>query len=68
MRKIKDGNIEFIGRKDYQVQINGIRVELGEIEDIILKEIKEINMVKVLYETINFIAFIKRKKQSYPTI
>jgi len=28
----KDGNIEFLGRMDTQVKINGYRVELGEIE------------------------------------
>ena len=27
-----DGNIEFLGRTDHQVKINGYRVELGEIE------------------------------------
>lgn len=27
-----DGNIEFLGRLDNQVKINGYRVELGEIE------------------------------------
>ena len=61
-KRLKDGNIEFIGRKDYQVQINGIRVELGEIEDIILKEIKEINMVKVLYENNKLYCFYQAKK------
>jgi aspartate racemase len=28
----EDGNIEFLGRIDYQIKINGMRVELGEIE------------------------------------
>ena len=36
-RYFPDGNIEFIGREDFQVKINGYRVELGEIETIIKK-------------------------------
>lgn len=32
-RVLDDGNIEFLGRKDHQVKINGIRVELAEIEN-----------------------------------
>lgn len=31
-RFLPDGNIEFLGREDFQVQIRGYRVELGEIE------------------------------------
>jgi amino acid adenylation domain-containing protein len=29
------GNIEFLGRIDYQVKVSGIRVELGEIETVL---------------------------------
>jgi len=34
-RVLPDGNVEFLGRKDFQVKISGYRVELGEIEHII---------------------------------
>ena len=31
-RRLEDGNIEFLGRDDYQVKLDGYRIELGEIE------------------------------------
>ena len=31
-RYLSDGNIEFLGREDFQVKVHGYRVELGEIE------------------------------------
>lgn len=34
---LPNGNLEILGRKDNQVKINGVRMELGEIESVILK-------------------------------
>ncbi|WP_158307183.1 non-ribosomal peptide synthetase [Simkania negevensis] len=42
-RWLPDGNLEFLGRMDYQVKIRGHRVELGEVEAVLCqhKEIDE---------------------------
>ena len=42
-RYLADGNIEFLGREDFQVKIRGHRIELGEIESQLSKhpDIKE---------------------------
>lgn len=37
VRWLQGGNIEFIGRKDNQVKINGFRIELSEIDAVVSK-------------------------------
>jgi len=48
VKRLEDGNIEFIGRFDHQVKLRGFRIEPGEIEFIVntFAEIKE-SAVKV---------------------
>ncbi|MEO0768467.1 MAG: amino acid adenylation domain-containing protein [Cyanobacteria bacterium J06649_4] len=42
-RYLPDGNIEFLGRQDFQIKIRGFRIELGEIENALLRhaQVKE---------------------------
>ncbi|GAA0894239.1 hypothetical protein GCM10009122_39190 [Fulvivirga kasyanovii] len=46
-RWMPDGNIEYFGRKDYQVKIRGHRIEMGEIENK-LTQISEVNEAVVV--------------------
>ena len=50
-RWLPDGNIEFLGRIDEQVKVNGYRVEIKEIENVI-KNLKYVDNVAVCYNPV----------------
>ncbi|AII12671.1 Non-ribosomal peptide sythetase [Lactococcus lactis subsp. lactis NCDO 2118] len=52
----KDGNLKYLGRNDFQVKIRGNRVELGEIEKVLVSHPK-INQVLVLAKDNSLIAY-----------
>ncbi|KAA1243793.1 non-ribosomal peptide synthetase [Aquimarina sp. RZ0] len=52
-RWLPDGNIEFLGRNDYQVKVRGYRIELGEIESVLNEFSDDINQVVVSVKEIN---------------
>ena len=47
VRWLSDGNIEYLGRTDFQVKVRGFRIELGEIENVLAKH-KNISQVSVI--------------------
>jgi len=65
-RLLPTGEIEFTGRKDNQVKLNGFRIELSDIEQNILK-IKDVQEAVVLLKTIEnkswLVAYIRCDKQ-----
>jgi amino acid adenylation domain-containing protein len=48
-RYLPDGNIEFLGRIDHQVKVRGFRVELAEIETVLLTH-REVHQAVVISE------------------
>lgn len=47
VRYCEDGTLDYLGRKDMQVKINGQRVELGEIENQMKRNMQGISQVAV---------------------
>ncbi|WP_414620769.1 amino acid adenylation domain-containing protein [Calothrix sp. CCY 0018] len=68
----EDGNIEFLGRIDYQVKIRGNRVELGEIEALLEQHPQVRKTVVVAREDIpndcRLIAYLVADKNATPSL
>lgn len=60
VEQLQDGNLVFRGRIDSQIQINGIRTEIGEIEYLISK-IEPITRVAVVYVNSKILCFYSTK-------
>lgn len=52
VRWLDDGNVEFLGRMDEQIKMNGYRIEPGEVEAVILRSGWVKQVVVLCYEAI----------------
>ncbi|MFG6107725.1 amino acid adenylation domain-containing protein [Leptothoe sp. EHU-05/26/07-4] len=50
VRYLPDGNIEFLGRQDFQIKIRGFRIELGEIEAVINRYVHVQQCIVIAHE------------------
>lgn len=48
-RYLQDGNIEFLGREDAQIKLQGYRVELGEIETVLQQHAEVTHAVVIVH-------------------
>ncbi|MFR2794433.1 MAG: amino acid adenylation domain-containing protein [Eisenbergiella sp.] len=58
VRWLSNGNIEFIGRIDNQVKIHGFRIELSEIDSILMKNASVVEAKTIFYEG-KLISYVK---------
>ncbi len=64
----EDGNIEYLGRMDFQVKVRGFRIELGEIEGAMLRHPAVKECIVAAWErkpgNINLVCYVVTDKES----
>jgi len=69
---LPDGNIKFLGRRDYQVKIHGFRIELGEVEAVLGQHPAVQETVVLVREDmpgdIRLVAYVVSTQEPGPTI
>ncbi|MBW4556592.1 MAG: amino acid adenylation domain-containing protein [Trichormus sp. ATA11-4-KO1] len=71
-RYLPNGELEYIGRIDYQVKVRGFRIEIGEIEAFILQHLGVQEAVVTVHSSATdsqqIVAYVVPKSQQTPTI
>ncbi len=65
-RYFADGNIEYMGRMDFQVKLRGLRIELGEIE-YALRQQSVVEDVIVIVENERIVAYVVLSEPAFDT-
>ncbi|WP_164003015.1 non-ribosomal peptide synthetase, partial [Pyxidicoccus caerfyrddinensis] len=65
-RWLADGNIEYLGRLDFQVKVRGLRIELGEIEATLEKHPQVRQAVVMVRDGSHLVAYVVPPKGEQP--
>jgi amino acid adenylation domain-containing protein len=70
VRYLPDLNIEFLGRIDHQVKVRGFRVELGEIETVLLKHsaVSQAVVIAAVGTTERLVAYVVASRSKHPGV